>query len=272
MKKVLLVFDGNHFSKGAFEFLKNMNKNEPVMAIGLFLPAVDYSELLYSLGGLTGPIYASSIQNDPTVTLKNIKHFESICQQNGIRYRVHANPKKHVIAQLREETRFSDLLILSDELLYSNLDVELQEDYEENILHKAECPVLLISETYYEPKTIIMAYDGRESSIYAIKQFLCLFPEYQELKGVLAYINTGAGSVPEKANIEEYIKCHFKENSLLKLKIKDSERFEEWVLTHENPLLVTGAYGRSLFSELLKESFIKASIRDHKVPIFVAHK
>lgn len=271
MKKILLVFDGEHFSKASFEFVKQMNQKEPVMAVGVFLPGIDYSELLYSLGGLTGPMYVSApAVNEPEVMHRAIKHFESLCQHNGIRYRIHAQPEKHTIPQLKEETKFADLLVLSSELFYANLDIELQEDYIENVLHKAECPVLLMPESYYEPETIIFAYDGSDASLYAAKQFMYLLPQYQQLKAALIY--TGSKAIPERSHIEELIGCHYEHFNMLRLHIKNGEKFEEWVLTHKNPLLVTGAYGRSLFSELLKESFIKAAIRDHKLPIFVTHK
>ena len=58
MKKVLLAFDGNNFSHSIMEFAKLMHSRQPIFAIGFFLPAVDYAELLYSFGGIpSGPIY-----------------------------------------------------------------------------------------------------------------------------------------------------------------------------------------------------------------------
>ena len=46
MKKVLLAIDGQNFSEGAFEFIRRMNEIDPVLVVGLFLPSVEFTELL----------------------------------------------------------------------------------------------------------------------------------------------------------------------------------------------------------------------------------
>jgi hypothetical protein len=51
MKKVIIAFDGKHFSEGAFEFVRRLNDKQALLVTGVFLPGIDYSELLYSLGG-----------------------------------------------------------------------------------------------------------------------------------------------------------------------------------------------------------------------------
>lgn len=52
MRKILLAFDGSHFSEGAIEFANQLNKRNPVLLVGIFLPLIDYSALWsYSGGG-----------------------------------------------------------------------------------------------------------------------------------------------------------------------------------------------------------------------------
>ena len=45
MKKVLLAFDGLHFSKGAFEFARRLNELEPILLLGVFVPQVTIANL-----------------------------------------------------------------------------------------------------------------------------------------------------------------------------------------------------------------------------------
>ena len=39
-----------------------------------------------------------------------------------------------------------------------------------------------------------------------------------------------------------------------------------------NPLLVSGSFSRSEISQLFKRSFIIKTIKDHKTPVFIAHR
>ncbi len=274
MKKILLAFDGQHFSKGVFEFVKQMNKHQSVLATGISLPAVDYVELLYSYGGIpAGPIYINDAINvDDRLVKENIDRFTELCKQNGIACKIHNDFTKHVLSQVREETLFADLLVISSKSFYENLGEETQDDYVDNVLHKSECPVILVPEDYKEPANIIMAYDGSSQSVFAIKQFSYLFPEFHDKQALLVYIDKGKSDLPERANIEELISGCFPRFSIFKLKIDARKDMEQWLISNGDTLLVAGAFGRSLFSEMLKKSFIKDVLHHHKVPIFVAHK
>ncbi len=274
MKKVLLAFDGCHFSNGVFEFVKNMNQNQKVLAIGMFLPSIDYVELLYSFGGVpAGPVYVSeNIVTDEESLKQNILHFEKLCAENGIKYQVHKDFSKHIVTSICEETRFADLLVLSADTFYENLGEDSQDDYLANVLHKTECPVVLVNEKYKAPENIIMAYDGSEQSVFAIKQFSNLLPEYVNNNILIAYFDSGKGGVPEKQEIEEYLALSYSKLAVLKLKINIKKDLEQWLELNGNTMVVAGAFGRSLISELFKKSFIYEVIRQHNIPIFIAHK
>ena len=41
MKKILLAFEGSHFSEGAFEFARKLNELSPVQLTGVFLPQIE---------------------------------------------------------------------------------------------------------------------------------------------------------------------------------------------------------------------------------------
>src|SRR5205085_1100867 len=119
MRKIIVAFDGEHFSEGAFEFLKRLNEKETILATGIFLPQADFAELLYSFGGMSGPIFYRDFAIYDTVMIeKNIARFKLRCEQNGIEYRIHPLMDVHVISQVKSETRFADLLLLSSEQFY----------------------------------------------------------------------------------------------------------------------------------------------------------
>lgn len=274
MKKILLAFDGRHFAEGVFEFVKQMNERQKVLATGIFLPSIDYVELLYSYGGVpAGPLFVTeTTESDDQVLQKNIARFEGLCSENGIACKVHKDFNGHVTALVKKETRFADLLVLSSSSFYENLGEDTQDDYITDVLHKSECPVVLVPETYKKPNSIILAYDGSEQSVFAIRQFAYMFPEFHGIQVLLVYIDTGKNGIPDKEGIDELLGLYFENLTVFKLKIDPKKELEQWINENGDTMLVAGAYGRSLFSEMFKKSFVYEIIHDHKVPIFVAHK
>ena len=41
MKKIILAFEGTHFSEGAFEFARKLNELRPILLTGVFLPQTE---------------------------------------------------------------------------------------------------------------------------------------------------------------------------------------------------------------------------------------
>ena len=120
MKKILLAFDGSNFSEGAFEFARRLNDMEPVLVTGVFMPQVDYANLwsyAAAANAGTGLAYIPLIEEDDAdIVKKNIEHFEELCQKNGIAYRVHKDFYSFALPELKKESRFADVIILSGEL------------------------------------------------------------------------------------------------------------------------------------------------------------
>jgi hypothetical protein len=274
MKKVLLAFDGHNFSKGACEFARMLNENEPILLIGSFLPQIDFANLWsYSGGGLAGPMYVPLLEGDDSEAVqKNIKRFESYCQKNGIEYRVHKDFFDFALPELKKESRFADLILLGGETFYENLGANEPNDYLKEALHGIECPAMVIPEEFEFPVCNVLTYDGSESSVYAIKQFAYLFPEFVDNKTILIYIKEkGEKELPEQVSIEELAARHFKDLTLLRLQADPKKYFSSFLLENKGAILVSGAFGRSAFSRSFKKSFVTETIQEHKIPVFIAH-
>lgn len=273
MKKMLIVFDGEHFSRGAFDFAARLNEKEPILLTGLFLPSVDYLDvMIYYLGGMSGPAYLPSLDTDPMAMEKNIALFKELCLKNNIEHRVHSDWPGTPLEVIKKESRYADALILSSELFYSNLGKDSHEEYLKDAMHNAECPVIIVPEEYNFPESIIMAYDGTESSVFAIKQFSYVLPSLSQLSTLVVYASDQAGAIPDHAYIEELAARHFKNLTFTKLDVDASKYFATWLMERGNALLVTGSFGRTPVSEFFKKNFVSEIIKDHKLPLFIAHK
>ncbi|MGE5107719.1 MAG: hypothetical protein ACM3H8_09250, partial [Sphingobacteriales bacterium] len=153
MKKVIIAFDGKHFSKGAFGIAEYFNEHQPILLTGIFLSAVDYRDIIgVGAVGIGGPVYMPPLEKGDEEAIKeNIEHFEALCQKNGIDYRIHKDDELFALEELITETRFADLLIISGESFYSNVGEKQPNDYMQRVLHKSEFPVIVVPEEYKTP-------------------------------------------------------------------------------------------------------------------------
>ena len=275
MKKILLAFDGTHFSEGAFEFARRLNETSPVLLTGIFLPKADYANLWsYSAAGVGGPLFIPVTEEDNTRLIdKNKDHFETQCRNNNIDYRIHNDFEDFALPELKKETWFADLLIIGSESFYENAGTAEHNEYLEETLHGVACPVILVPEKFDFPDNTVLAYDGSESSVYAIKQFAYLFPEFIKNKALLVYSgNPEDNKIPNEINIEELTARHFSDLTISKLNMNSKQVFNTWLSFKKAAILVSGSFGRSALSRLFRKSFISGIIKQHKMPVFIAHR
>lgn len=274
MKKVIISLDGQHFPKGAFEFVKSINSKNKLLLAGVFLNPVDFSKLLAYTGmeGITMlPEWLIKNEDDLLVN-KNISSFKKICIAEGIEYRIHKDTDLMAISSLIEETRFADVLLISSDLFYANVSKVQPNFYLEEVLKRAECPVLMIPEAYEEPGQVVLAYDGNESSVFAIKQFAYVFPELAKKETLLLSILNHEDEAPDYTLVTELLSKHYPKLKIQTLHLKHKKDFAEWMSGKPNSFIVMGAFSRSIFSQLFKKSFATDVIHDIKMPIFISHK
>ena len=109
MKKILLAFDGEHFSTGAFEFARSLNERNSILLTGVFIPQVDYANLWSYASGTTGPLFIPLVESEDAEKVgKNIHRFEALCKKNNIEYRVHKDFFDFALPELKKETRFAE--------------------------------------------------------------------------------------------------------------------------------------------------------------------
>ena len=270
MKKVLLAFDGGNFSEGAFEFANGLNKREPILLTGVFISQVD-AKNIWAFTAAVPPAVVPVLQEDPVVEEKCIERFRSQCLMYGIEHKVHQDYYGFAIPELKRETRFADVLLLGSETFYHNLGSGMNE-YLASALHKSECPVILVPEHFIFPQSNILAYDGSDSSVYAIKQFAYLFPELCNNPSLLVFCEDSNELIPEKDNMEELAQQHFPDLRIVKLDGDPKKHFKKWIAEKENTMLISGAFGRSPLLQTFRKSFVEDIVKEHQLPVFIAHK
>ena len=275
MRKVLLAFDNGHFTSGALEFAGKLNRKNLILLAGAFLPQTNISNLWsYSGGGQSGQEFIPLLEDEDAETVqRNIKRFESYCIDNSIEYTVHKDFFGFALPELKKETRFADLLIISSEIFYNNAGVGEPNSYLSEALHDVECPIIVVPEKFDFPACNVLTYDGSKSSVYAIKQFAYLLPELVDNETTLIYAKeNGDEHLPDELYIQELASRHFLNLNLFRFDAKPREYFNTWLLEKKAGIVVSGAYGGSGLSRFFHKSFVADIIRDHRLPVFIAHK
>lgn len=273
MKKIIIPFDGGHFSKGAFSFASSLHEIKPILLTGVFLPQVDYAQYFFFPTAFAAPAYVPMMEDFEEEEVEgNVEKFAQLCQKNFIEYRVHKDLYEASIPQLTKETRFADLMIIGSETFYKSGIAYGTNEYLKDAVHNTECPVIVVPEKFNFPSYIILAYDGSATSVFAIKQFAVLFPELCNLKTILVYAGDEKHNIPDQVLIEELAARHFENLTITKITSDHKNHFSNWLEQHTNPLLVSGSFGRSGMSELFSRSFIIDIIKEYKTPVFIAHK
>ena len=63
MKKIIIPFDGSHFSKGAFSFANSLHEMKPILLTGIFLRAVDYARFFFFPTAFAAHAYVPMLQD-----------------------------------------------------------------------------------------------------------------------------------------------------------------------------------------------------------------
>ena len=82
MRKILLAFDGVHFSEGSFNFAKQLNEKNKILLTGVFLPQVSYANLWTYADGVGNPMFVPTIDDNESQRIEeNIKKLKECIKE-----------------------------------------------------------------------------------------------------------------------------------------------------------------------------------------------
>ncbi len=271
MKKILLACDTDNFPIGAFNFLEHMHQHRPFLLTGVFLHAPVEDLFFPPAISIDNPDLETA-KADVTAVQHSIQLFSDRSIRSGMEFRIHEESAEYTVNELVRESRFADLLVLSEELFFVGVDKHQPNYYMKQVMRKAECPVLTVSEKFKTLSRIALTYDGSKESMYAIKHFSYLFPELTSLPtDVLYWVEDTEDEPPDMTYIEEYAARHFSNLRFLNKFFDKNTYLGTWAETKTDTLLVCGSYGRSGILKAFKKNFAEDLIEHPGPALFISH-
>jgi hypothetical protein len=272
MKKVIIPFNGGEFSESAFSFAIALNETKRILLTGIFLSQVDFSKFFLVPQSLSDASLLLEKDGEEENIRKNIELFTALCEKHNIEFKIHQDLYDFALPELTKESRFADLLIIGSEMFIKCISENEYNIFLMATLQHTECPVMVVPEYFHFPSENILAYDGSTSSVFAIKQFAYLFPDLCNNKTILAYAGDDTADIPAEGNIEELAQTHFSNLAITILNSGHRRQLVEWILKHDDSVLITGSFGRPGLSSQFTKSFVTEVIDAHLIPVFIAHQ
>jgi hypothetical protein len=272
MKKILVIFNGLHVSNymvpAALKVAQSTNSFLHAIFLSQDPHQLEYSyffpnDLTLTENYLTGKSIADE---DKEMIANNIRYFEDECRLMHVPFLVDA----------RYNYSLNELIAYSDffDLILVDAKVHFYEYLLSDLLADAHCPVLLTTSEMESISRIVFAYDGSPSSMYAIKMFTYLFPEWKDMPANLVHIASKENStLPNETPVASWLTSHY---ANLKTQVIQGN-VQAALLQYLKPasketLLVMGAFGRNAVSRMFHKSLSQAVINQTDAAVFITHK
>ncbi|MBX7107556.1 MAG: universal stress protein [Chitinophagales bacterium] len=275
MKKILVAFDGTVFSEGALQYAFHLSANESAMITGVFiedLSYVGYATLFGEDYFTFNPALLEKMEHEDDHKLEaSIAKFEGICKERGVSYQVHLD-KGVPVNELVRESLFADLIVIGYRTFFSNVMGEAS--FLKDVLLDAECPVLAVPDDFHPIERLLLAFDGKSPSVYAVKQFTQLFPALtQSLPATLLSITKTKEEILDYRELMlEYVSAHYRTVDTENFAGEADDAILQVAETMPHPLIIMGAFGRNAVSRFFSRSAASKLLKHQSLPIFVSHK
>ncbi len=278
MNKIIAAFDGLRFSESTMQYAIYLAKEYNAHVTGVFLR--ESTRLGYAIyativkQSLSGKEILDEIDRSEKITIDQaIETFESGCRDANLSYAVHHN-KRNAVQELLHETAFADLMVIDAWETFSYLEEDMPGWFIKNILHDAQCPVLVVPRNFSPLERSALLYDGSPSSIYAIKMFSYILPGMRQLETKVLYAKNDSGSLhlPDDELLKDWMERHYPKAAYQLL--SGSEKEIPAMLAKEDPgtLVVAGSYHRSNVSMWFHKSMADLLLKETRAPVFIAHR
>ncbi|MFI5135473.1 MAG: universal stress protein, partial [Chitinophagales bacterium] len=274
MKKILVAFDGLNYSPSLSEYAIEISRGSNSLVVGVFLYDLRYTNLIYTYAYEIPATLAYSVEkiekDDEVKITDHIRSFAAACEKAGVNHKVHLD-RGVPLMELLKESAFADLILVDAKTSFFDFGEESPSAFLKDLLAESKCPVMIVPGKSEEIKNVVISYDGSESSIYAMKMFSYLFPEWNAKNTTIVSVNKSTTNhVPEGRNVKDLADRHFKNLKYEILNGNVADELPKFLKRNKNnSMVVMGSYGRTALSRMFHSSISNKVIKDLKMPVFI---
>lgn len=278
MKKFLAVFDGFRMSDSTLSYAVELSALSGAQLVGVFLDdAVYHSYPVVSIlksKGNADALIKKLDEKDQKKRDASVAKFQKACTKAGVSYSVHRD-QNIAINEIKHESMFADLVIVNEYETFTRFKEEAPTRFIRELLGDVQCPVVVVPNQHLLIDKIVLLYDGKPSSLFAIRQFSYLFGgQLTSTVEVFTVKDNYMPSlrIPDAKLMKEFIGRHFPKATFKVVKGVPEEEILQHLKTHrENELVVLGAYRRSEISRWFRNSLADVLMKKLDTPLFIAH-
>ena len=278
MKKFLVVFDGYKMSESSMHYAIQLTQAENAHLVGVFLDEIMYRT--YSVYDVmtNNKDYQKKIDaldaSDQEKRDDSVRKFQEACESAKIKFSIHRD-RNIALQELKHESIFADLVIINEYEAFSGVTQPAPTGFIKELLGDVQCPVLITPAAFRKIDRIVLLYDGKPNSLYAIKIFSYLLDTMTQLPAEVLMVKekkVPGSHLPDNKLVKEFIKRHFPKAAYTVLKGDAEQEITKHLRScPANVLVVLGAYRRSDLSRWFKTSMADVLMQSLDTPLFIAH-
>lgn len=278
MENILLALDGTQLDMNAIEFACYIatvthSRLSAIFAENLKGEEQPRLKQLYALPyveTITAEDIPENTQKRESCRI-NERRFGEACTNRGVNFRIH-HSRQLTVQDMIAESRFADLIIVNPSISFLDEAEGTPSQFVKDLLASTECPVIISPNRFDGIDEILFAYDGSRSAIFALKQFVHLFPSFQNKKLTVIQIDRKqVNSFRQEERLSDLLSAHFSKVQFEHLQGKPADELFGYLIGRKNLFVVMGAYGRGVLSSLFTRSAADLVVKTIDLPYFIAH-
>lgn len=211
------------------------------------------------------PLTEETLEEENTELLNsNIKLFQDECLGAGITCHAESDLSLDEVLELSSS---SELLIAEGNGDFPHFSIK-------DILTSAHCPVFVLGTQTHVIETVILTFDGEETSKYAINKYKDIFPRFSHLPTFLITMNFSPLKILQhKEYIYTWLPGYFPNLTVKEIRGDEKEELSGFLKLHDiNTLIVMGAFARSGVSRFFHPSLGNTALDEPAISLFNAHE
>jgi hypothetical protein len=281
MEKLLVIMDSSEVNVNTIRFAAYLTRLTHSKLTGIFLDnpePVEVGEVIIKETTELSEMVLESVvirKTESDVDLEkmkeeNIRVFHEVAGQEGVQAFIESDTIS--TGDIIQKTRFADILVIDAKTQFFGTDQGGISHFVKDTLQDAECPVVIAPEDYVNIDNIVFCYNGIKSSVFAIKQFMYLFPQLTYKRVKIINLNAEDQRSPDEERVfADWLKYHFKDVEFLLMNDDAIPAFFNYLIKKRNDFVVMGAYGKGLLASFFGNDGNEDVGRTTNLPLFISH-